>query len=165
MLTQLNLDRDWTLLPFSESRKGCSRACSKPCSNHLLGTGIKTRIKTMHVLHGHVYSLSLAMSPYPLSRASACLAWLLCGRQGLEGGNCAEGPSGGFVSCFELGLPVGVSFDRQGLGGLGRPLADKQTNKQRSFLSACSFACPLRGVRVLPMEDGSRVSERTLEGY
>ena len=68
----------------------------------LFMTEFKTRIKilleTMHVLCGRVDSLSLTMSPDPLSRASAFLVWLLYGGQGLEGGICAEGSLRGVSS-------------------------------------------------------------------
>ena len=53
----------------------------------LFRTGAKTRVEallgTMHVLRGHVYSLSLGMSSGPLGRMGAFLAWLLYGGQGL----------------------------------------------------------------------------------
>ena len=49
----------------------------------LFGTGAKTRVEallgTMHVLHGHVYSLSLGMLSGPLGQLGAFLAWLLYG--------------------------------------------------------------------------------------
>ena len=96
---------------FPEEQEGVFEVMLEALFETIFGTKFKTRVETlletMHVLRGHVYSLSLAMSPDSLSQASACLAWIPYGRQGLEGGNCAEGPSGGLVSCFELGLPAG----------------------------------------------------------
>ena len=71
---------------FPEEQEGVFEVMLKGLSETLFGTEFKTRVETlletMHVLRGRVYSLSLAMSPDSLGRASAFLAWLLYGETG-----------------------------------------------------------------------------------
>ena len=65
---------------------------------------------TEHDLCGRAYSLSLAVLLGSLSRASACLAWLPYGRQGLEGGDCVEGPLGSPFLASSWGSLQGFSW-------------------------------------------------------
>ena len=72
---------------FPEEQEGVFNDMLKALLETLFGGKFKTRVKilfqTMHVLRGCVCSLSLGMSPGPLGRVSAFLAWLLYGEQGL----------------------------------------------------------------------------------
>ena len=71
---------------FPEEQEGVFETMFETVFETLFKTVFKTRVETlletMHVLCGHVYSLSLAMSPDSLGRASAFLAWLLYGETG-----------------------------------------------------------------------------------
>ena len=72
---------------FPEGQEGVFEVVLETLFDVLFLTGAKTMVKallgTMHVLCGHVYSLSLGMSSGPLGQVGAFLAWLLCGGQGL----------------------------------------------------------------------------------